>query len=907
MSTVQIKIAGIDETDKVVFERSSFESAVNGTVGTARIMVRDLDRTYSVVPGSILELIIDGDPIWTGFVMIVRRGYVFPALNVDDFGLARFFEIEGSDLNILFQKRFAYTKADPTIVFGQKYPPATPDTTAIADLVADYLDLSGDGLDTSTHVENVGDINVDQEARAWLAGDTWAEAMTSIASLPGAVYFLAPTYDLIYTDVNTENAPYGLSDQPGVGEVGYREMVLTKDGTQLANDVLAWGMGLGSSEPVFTRLIDTSSVNTHNLWQAGVVKPGIYKQATIERVADSIVYGSPSNKRGSKDDRTNVRLVTYQPGFLPAQKVAFESNVFGFSDVIPIRFMKITFDSPQNPRYEITLSHAIDAPWGFFDPFFLDLPGFNLPELPGLPVIDYTTCVPVTRYYPFISDTITATGKRWLGGGGESGSAGVSFSSTSNIPLFRVGNYYDNITGHAWQTSANAITCPAGTGHVGVEMEISSEDWVVGTNPLGQASEYTFEVIRCNWGSGDLTSAAFDDIYNGLGTAELVTTITVPNIYGAAGSPGFPPPNRQTISFDFDLFPGQTKAQFYFRPVLFPGPSMLVFDALTATNRVTFYGSGLLPAGGTVVGLIDDFDRPVSGSWGFPTRGAPAWDTTTQTADAGCTAHLLVDGQGKSTMNLVGATGSHSTMNVVELDLSELNPDEFALSIDLSALALQGQVLGSETSVALSIQLAHIAGGSASVDASFTLSSFSASANTASVLLTDDLGFPSDSYSSGAIGGRTSFVGTLTIDRSATRGTTIITAPGIADQTLNIGPATSAGPMKLLVSHTALLNRSLGSAQPDVGNIAYIDNILVPGTRCAPVPLGFPRIEIVQRLDSTHYRTQYAFTPGSTMVWRNGILQRRGTDYTEEPPNILIFDDPVADTEVITIVYYPTT
>jgi hypothetical protein len=631
MSTVLVKIAGSDETARIVFHESSFESAVNGTVGSAKLLVRDLDRTFAPVAGDTLELLIDGDPVWTGFVVSINRTYVFPALNVTDFGLSRFWRVEGVDLNTLFNKRFVYTKADPTIVFGKLYGPNQPDNDAIADLVADYLDLSGDSLDTSTKVEFVGNINVDQSARAWLAGDSFGQAMASIASLPGAVYFIDPAHFLVYTDANTANAPFGLSDQPSssgplidtfgrttlqgdgagptefggpdgpnnsayglgpgyiwspfdtaylhydnslfycngsevvlagggwdsyidtlvpldvggthivqfdfwtpalvdqasqapaigvwfvhgdgdalipvsmyvwtnadgtwqigcydtglspvgpaatvsldastwytakmaydtttgavaytiwkqgdaepdpavsgtssatvfsgpsrwvgfypdgtclldfwngpasgesyftnleftaLGTVGYREMTITRDGSSLANDVLAWGLGYGSTSPVFDRAEDAPSEALHGLWQAATIRNGIYKQATIDRVAESILDGSPENLRGAKDDKVSVSVVTYVPGFLPAQKVDFTSTVWGFEDVIPIRRMRVTFDAPDTPRYELSISHDIDAPWGFFDPFLLNLP--KLPPLPHLQLPPFPFGNPVT-------------------------------------------------------------------------------------------------------------------------------------------------------------------------------------------------------------------------------------------------------------------------------------------------------------------------------------------------------------------------------------------------------------------------------------------------------------------------------------------------------------------------------
>lgn len=381
MATVQIKIAGADQTANIVFGTARFESMVNGRVGSCKFRVRDELRALSFVAGSAIEFLVDGGPVWTGYLVKATRAYAFPAENIVEAGLTRWIDIEGVDLNILFSRRIVATYSDPADVFGKLYPPFTLDQDVIADLVADYLDLTGDSLDVSSEVEAVADINEDQDARAWSGGYTWGEAMGSIAMLPAAVFFLAPTRKLVYTDANTADAPRAMSDRPVGEQVGYREMVITKDGTSLANDVLAWGFGYGSNEPVFVRDQDATSLAAHGRWQLGVQKPGVWKQATIERVASSIIDGSPSSQRGAKNDRVAVELVTYESGFLPAQKVDFESEVWGFSDVIPIRRMIVTFDGPEAPRYALTLSHEIDTPWGFIDPFKFRFPTWRPPQI----------------------------------------------------------------------------------------------------------------------------------------------------------------------------------------------------------------------------------------------------------------------------------------------------------------------------------------------------------------------------------------------------------------------------------------------------------------------------------------------------------------------------------------------
>jgi hypothetical protein len=653
VSTVVITIDGINETADVVFSEAHFESQVNGVAGQCRLRIRDLDRTKTFTVGSPLLLQIDGDAVWRGYVSTVNRVYVFSAINVDDFGLARFIDLTGSDVNILFAKRVVFDQVTPTNMKAPLLAAHTADTTAITALLADWLDLTGDGLDTTTYVENVGDTTWTQEGRAWAGSNTWGQAMASIANMPSAIYYIDPDLNLVYTDVDTPNAPFALSDvttgitvdrfdrtvaagttwgtgglgtwvddgttdatvsvngskgiatidtaldgqaiqqvpltsavrdhdtwslsfrfawpsplgdfpfiesdfyngvtfsggdlytyvehssatwpttpthfhlhasrssssysdsvdiylastpmadewatirlewdsigqtwkgkywldsevEPdwlavissvaitkanlgatpylwmlvgtfdpasgsdwgfddvaftGVGPTpaGYREMEVLMDGSSLANDVMCWGIGYGTQTPVFVRDTDATSQATHGLWQLGQVTFGVYEQTTINRIAASIIDGSPQNKRGAKDDKVSVQCVTYEPGLRAAQKVDFTSTVFGFNDVIPIRKMEIDFENPTDPKYTLTLSHEIDTPFSFFDPFLTDFGPF--PKCPpGMvkgpngkcifpPIIDPPECV------CGITDTFTRT----VAGGWGTSDSGLVWDST---------------------------------------------------------------------------------------------------------------------------------------------------------------------------------------------------------------------------------------------------------------------------------------------------------------------------------------------------------------------------------------------------------------------------------------------------------------------------------------------
>jgi hypothetical protein len=380
MANVVITVDSVDITDDIIFSDAEFTSAANGRAGTCKFRVRDSAHIYTLVTGKQITLTIDGTFEWGGYISQVQRGYFFDAYDCRCrvHVVPRFLEVHGVDWNVLFQRRYLYNLSDPTDVQLTQYPADTFDSTVINYYVANHLDLTGDGITTSL-VEHVGTPSTDAPISG-AAGWTWGQFMAFINFNVGAIWYIDPDRVLVYCDVDTPNAPYGISDDPGAGEIGCQNLEISFDGSELANDALVWGMGQGSQDPVFSRVTDYDSLNEHNRWQVGAPLQAIWKQTTADRTANSYVYGSPQNKRGGKDDAVAVRCTVYTPGFRVAQKVDFRSVVFGFEDVIPIRVLRITFPTQSQPKWELTISHAIDAPWTGFDFFPFVLPEIKCPD-----------------------------------------------------------------------------------------------------------------------------------------------------------------------------------------------------------------------------------------------------------------------------------------------------------------------------------------------------------------------------------------------------------------------------------------------------------------------------------------------------------------------------------------------
>jgi len=176
-------------------------------------------------------------------------------------------------------------------------------------------------------------------------------------------------------------------------DVGYQSFSIVEDGTNLINDMIIWGSGMGSPNYVYARTQDSASITAHNRWQAGLNTAGIWRQTTAAIVSDSYVYGTPQSLRGGKDDAVSFICRVFEPVFQVGEIVPIVCSIFGFTRSLPIRRMQTTFASPTEPIFDLTLSHSIDLPIGIFEQTpipQLPPPPPKPPELPP-PVVPLPT------------------------------------------------------------------------------------------------------------------------------------------------------------------------------------------------------------------------------------------------------------------------------------------------------------------------------------------------------------------------------------------------------------------------------------------------------------------------------------------------------------------------------------
>lgn len=387
ISRVSITCDGEEISGYIVYSSAQFTAQVNGAPGQCAFRVIDRKdgrwQPKHFRMGQQIVLSIDNVRVWGGFITNVR--YVYPASVVDTTEVENtvtFWDIEGTDWNILFTRRYVYNQSKPTRRL-RNWVAGTSDKVVIDYMIANWLDLSGDNIDTSG-VTAVGTPGQFEKFRVAAAGQTWGDAMDSLCRNIGSVFYIDPDRKLHYVDDDVVTAAYGLSDKPTASQIGYAECEITSTAADMANDVLIWGAGQGSAKMVFARATSASSVNEHGVFQYGELRGDQWKQLSVERRANTYLNGSPQNRRGHKNDHVFITCTVYDAPFRVGQVVAFESQVHGITYVGPIREMTVSFPVPDVPRMDLKISKEIDPGLAFADPYRYKIPrvGINKPS-PG--------------------------------------------------------------------------------------------------------------------------------------------------------------------------------------------------------------------------------------------------------------------------------------------------------------------------------------------------------------------------------------------------------------------------------------------------------------------------------------------------------------------------------------------
>lgn len=405
-STIEIRLNGIDITNKVLFATARFEMQLGAIPGLAELTIKDVDQSFDVVSGDELTVDIDGQRMWGGYILTPGRKFAFPVVDSTTPAnvTARQFDLRGVDYNILFDKRVVHNPADhfshlPYFALNKKMGELLRDQ-----LFALYLDLDDDGLDTSTYVDDGfvprfdADGNPDPDGTkrgSWpQQGTMWRKSMDDFAQF-GFVYYIDADKNVHFHEIEDTIAPYGFSDTPdGVTTIGMREYEDTEDASAMANDAFVWGGSewAGSGGTRFKRSQNATSIADHGRWQYAETKFGeLRSQGEVTARANVIVSGNTTGAvggdtaRGLSVEQKQARLAWYAHDapsgvHLRAGQVVTitmntltEDNVNPLEIVVPLRTMRISFPqipsggTPDDPltyvRFDGFFGVQISDPW----------------------------------------------------------------------------------------------------------------------------------------------------------------------------------------------------------------------------------------------------------------------------------------------------------------------------------------------------------------------------------------------------------------------------------------------------------------------------------------------------------------------------------------------------------------
>jgi hypothetical protein len=384
---VVIKVKGVDVTSHVLYPSAKFESQQGAIPGTAEMILKDMDQSLDFTTGDEWTVDIDGTRMWGGFVLNAGRIFAFPAVNtrVPVNVKSRQWRLLGVDYNILFDKRVIHNASDhfshlPFFRLDLRMGELLRDQ-----LFALYLDIGGDGLDTTTFVDDLWVPHFDADGNpdaqhdkfgSWpQQGSYWRKAMDDFAQF-GAVYYITPRKEVVFTDVESTVSPWNFSDVPNklplpdaAATYGMREFEEIEDASAMANDAFVWGGSewAGSSGgTVFARKQNSGSISDHNRWQYAETKFGELKdQGAVTARANVIVSGNTTGAvggetaRGLAVDQKQVRVAWFGhdvpllsgiPAHLrPSNVSVFEMYVLTENGIdplvttLPLRTMRITF------------------------------------------------------------------------------------------------------------------------------------------------------------------------------------------------------------------------------------------------------------------------------------------------------------------------------------------------------------------------------------------------------------------------------------------------------------------------------------------------------------------------------------------------------------------------------------
>lgn len=414
-SSIEIRVAGVDVTSKVLFADCRIEAQMGAIPGTAQFTIKDEDQTFSAVTGDEVTVTLDGVLYWGGYALRIGRKFALPVVDTSTPGSvkARQFVLSCVDYNILFDKRVIHNPANhlshlPYFTLDKKMGVLLRTV-----LFPNYVDDMS-GFDTTTDVDDTfvprfdADGNPAPDASkkgSWpQQGSLLRVAMDDFAQY-GTIYYIRADKKLQFHEVEDTLAEWGFSDVPNKLPVGtpgatygMREYEDSFSAGAMANDAFVWGGSewAGTGGTKFKRAQNAASIAAHKRWQIAETRFGELKtQGQVTARANVIVSGNTTGavggdtSRGLAKDEISASVVWFahdvpfdgpnRAHLRPSDVVTFsmytltEDGINPLVFTLPLRTVTITFPTipsdgtPQDPltyvQFEGRFGLQLSDPW----------------------------------------------------------------------------------------------------------------------------------------------------------------------------------------------------------------------------------------------------------------------------------------------------------------------------------------------------------------------------------------------------------------------------------------------------------------------------------------------------------------------------------------------------------------
>lgn len=401
----RILVNGTDVSGSAIWAETQFESRAAAEPGTATV---SLNGSFNYLEGSVVEFWLDRR-MWMGYAMQIEKTYLFPDSPQPKTVL------HCVDLNILLDKLIVYNHSNPALypdgggTFKRStagpivIPPNTLDIDYIRAMIKD-TDLDKVKPTISLNLNEVGYLNTtgSDPTIQWTppsAGINLRALLRDVStnvnrSQPGSmVWYINPDGWLVYKGVEgTENqAPFAINDGSGSG-VTAKNMSVTVDASHVKNNVLVFAnkadqtLSSQAEYLYYAHYEMAESVQAYGLHQWAETANG-WSQDTVIARAKKIVYqeGGPT---------VVARFQIYEQGLFPGQLITINSShhVYTWFDtatktvkstsqlVLPIREVRTSFVTKDQPVFDVTCSIDTQDPWGLLLALRKSTSGFDVPS-----------------------------------------------------------------------------------------------------------------------------------------------------------------------------------------------------------------------------------------------------------------------------------------------------------------------------------------------------------------------------------------------------------------------------------------------------------------------------------------------------------------------------------------------